>query len=597
MGAVLAIAAGAFLALVVAAPAAADVDDFVFDSFDAVYELGLDAEGRATLAATETIVAEFPDIDQNRGIIRAIPLEYQDRDVDLEVLGVTDETGAPVFVDRDDEGGFALLSIDDDTFKHGATTYVISYTMRDVIAHFEGSGTDEFYWDVNGDGWAQPFGTVSATVRLDQALAERVRPGESCYRGAYGATDPCEIVRADGGFTATAGDLGPYETLTIDIPFEGGTVVQPADPRDSWILRVWPLVVAALAAALAVLALVLRFVLWRDPKPARAIIAQYEPPEEADLRVEAQVIGATQRIVPAILIDAAVRGAVRIVDLDPDGADRRSDDDRYALELVDLERLEGETERELLRILFDDETGPGERVLPGAIDKATGAKLYGFISTADVKAAQRGLREKAKGAWARWIRGIVWFAFASLAVPWGWAFAWGIEDDGPFGLSMVAGVLAVVTTVFTSGPMRLSRKGADLRDHLRGLRLYLTVAEEDRIRVLQSPEGAERTGESIVKLYERLLPYAVLWGVEREWAEVLNRAYTASAAVPEWTTTNVLQTAMLTSFANSAMSHVAPITTSSSGGWSSSGGSSFSSGGFGGGFSGGGGGGGGGGGR
>ena len=40
-----------------------------------------------------------------------------------------------------------------DSYVHGATTYVISYTQRDTIRHFSDTNDDEFYWDVNGTGW------------------------------------------------------------------------------------------------------------------------------------------------------------------------------------------------------------------------------------------------------------------------------------------------------------------------------------------------------------------------------------------------------------------------------------------------------------
>ena len=121
------------------------------------------------------------------------------------------------------------------------------------------------------------------------------------------------------------------------------------------------------------------------------------------------------------------------------------------------------------------------------------------------------------------------------------------------------------------------------------------------MRVLQSPEGAQRIdttdAQSIVKLNERLLPYAVLWGVEDQWAEKLRADY--GEAAPQWLSSTSFTSSTLRSFTDIASVAARPIVTSSSGSssWSSSGSSSFSSGSSGGGFSGGGGGGGGGGGR
>src|SRR6187399_2219239 len=52
--------------------AGAGVDDFTFESFDAVYELSRGDDGRSQVRTTETLVAVFPDYDQNRGIKRAL---------------------------------------------------------------------------------------------------------------------------------------------------------------------------------------------------------------------------------------------------------------------------------------------------------------------------------------------------------------------------------------------------------------------------------------------------------------------------------------------------------------------------------------------
>jgi uncharacterized membrane protein YgcG len=97
----------------------------------------------------------------------------------------------------------------------------------------------------------------------------------------------------------------------------------------------------------------------------------------------------------------------------------------------------------------------------------------------------------------------------------------------------------------------------------------------------------------VVKLYEKLLPFAVLFGVEDQWSRVLAIHYTDSSVTPDWYIGNgAFNTALfigsLSSLSDAVTTSTTPIST---GGGSSFGGS------FGGGFSGGGGGGGGGGGR
>ncbi len=62
----------------------------------------------------------------------------------------------------------------------------------------------------------------------------------------------------------------------------------------------------------------------------------------------------------------------------------------------------------------------------------------------------------------------------------------------PFVLFLVAIIAAIVTLVAVADVRPLTEQGRAARDHLEGLRLYIRLAEADRLRVLQSPSGALR---------------------------------------------------------------------------------------------------------
>ncbi|HOT33070.1 MAG TPA: DUF2207 domain-containing protein, partial [Rhodoglobus sp.] len=171
VAAALAFAGPAISADAVAPSALSDVSDFDFESFSAEYHLDTDGSGRATMRVVETLVARFPDFDQNRGIIRAIPLKDGEYPLDVTMMSVTDAQGAPVYYERNDYDGFAEFALGTDEFVHGRTTYVLEYTINNPIRHFADSGGDEFYWDINGNGWQQQFDTVSAKVFLSPKLA------------------------------------------------------------------------------------------------------------------------------------------------------------------------------------------------------------------------------------------------------------------------------------------------------------------------------------------------------------------------------------------------------------------------------------------
>ena len=574
---------------------ASDVNDFDFESFDGQYYLELDDSGRASLRVVETIVALFPDFNQNRGIIRAIPLKNGETPLDLNVVSVEDENGSPVPYERSDYDGFAELALGTDDYVLGRTTYVIEYTMHDVIRAFADSGGEEFYWDVNGDGWQQTFQNVTAVVHLSPELESALTGNAACYWGSFGATDGCAITREGSSFTSSVGPVWPYSTLTVAVGFEGGTVVQPTLPRDSWIIQIVPKVLLGLSILWVVLSIVLRSLFWRDAKGRGTIIAQFEPPEGSDLLLDAELIKRRSSGLSAMLIDFAVRGMIRVIDSAPDDATAKH---RFEVELITADTANAREKRVLIA-LFGKDLVAGKRVNPASLKARDGASLYAMTAATTRFADTEGLRSKPVTKVPKYIIRASLFTWLAFAPVWAWAM-WS-EILGPEVVLPALGttVLGLVVPGVLSIPPRLTSAGAQAKEYLEGLRLYLTVAEEERMRMLQSPEGALRVNANdrgaVVKLNERLLPYAVLWGVEDQWVEELR----AAGETPDWLEGADFSPQMFHSFTTASTSSVRPIVTSSSSSssWSSSGGSSFSSGSSGGGFSGGGGGGGGGGGR
>ncbi|HEV7948883.1 MAG TPA: DUF2207 domain-containing protein, partial [Glaciihabitans sp.] len=81
------------------------VDDFSFESYTADYYLSRADDGTSQLQTVETFVAQFPDFDQNRGILRAIPLDYDGVELSPEVESVVDASGESVPFEEDTDGG------------------------------------------------------------------------------------------------------------------------------------------------------------------------------------------------------------------------------------------------------------------------------------------------------------------------------------------------------------------------------------------------------------------------------------------------------------------------------------------------------------
>ena len=592
------VAASGSVTAVGAPGARTGVDDFHFASFDAVYRLDRDAEQRSTLHTTEHLVAVFPDIDQNRGIRRAIPAVYDGHATHLEVISVTDADGTPRPYTSKRDGDFLVLTIALPVgwYVHGEQHYVIEYTERDVTRFFADTGVDEFYRDVNGTGWAQPFTQVTARLEPGPVIAAAATGDASCYRGSEGATTQCPIARDGTAFTAGAENLGAGQNLTIAVAFREGTFA--AAPFDPFAL-VPPLVMVGLGIAFVTIlgAVGYRILGLRGAKGRGTIVAWYEPPEGVSVPLAANLIGVPQRAFTASILDLAVRGKLRVLHDEPS--------DAYGVRLLDGSGLGGD-ERLVVGGLFWS-WSPLAAVLgtegPAADagvrwfrkrDRALGLLAASVRKNADALALSAGLRRKPPG-WPAALVGLGLLAGFLVLV----AHAIMANDEGVFALTFAVGLNALIWVTLgcihlVTGQRPLTSAGAQLVEHLHGLREYIRLAVADRLRMLQSATGAERLASGdgdVVRVYERLLPYAVLFGLEKEWQAVLASSY--GDAGPNWVEGGAGSSTILP-FAFHLAS--VPGVASASSSWGTSSGSSSSGGSSGGGSSGGGGGGGGGGG-
>ena len=606
------------LAIVGAGPVAAsvaassDTSDFTFDSFDATYELSQDDTGHSQLRVVETIVARFPDFEQNRGIIRAIPDNYRGVPLHTTVESIVDENGTDVPYETSSSDDFVELALGTDDFVFGKTTYVITYRQSDVVGDFSETSSEEFYWDVNGTGWDQPFGRVSAEVIIDPALSTAVTGDAACYIGASEEVGNCDIQQSGTTFSASATDLGPRENLTVSVGFTPGTFEIPEPtltappnldpvpvPLTMQLASGLPILGAIGAIVLAAL---MRVRSGRDAPGRGTIIPEYSEPKNITILQSSELIGRKESALPAAIVRLAVRGNIRIL------AYRvlEGTEAPYSLQYLGNDKTDT-TDQRLLDVLFGSSPAAGTIKPFGAYDSALGTALTGIAAEQPASLLQDGFRTPPARTGLAWAIPLL-MVFVLI----GSVFAIGFQNEtyrnvSPvLVISVVAAFIALIVTgiLGTRRPL-LTEKGALAREYLLGMKTYLDLAEKDRMEVLQSPRGAERVnvGDNLemVKLYEKLLPWAVLWGVEDQWMRELAVRVESEQLQPSWYVgTNGFDSMMFSSTMSGISTSITPPPPppSSSNGWGGSGGSSFSSGGsFGGGFSGGGGGGGGGGGR
>lgn len=561
----------------------ADVDAFVFDSLSVDYTLTRDEDGTARMRVVETFVAEFPESDQNRGMRRLLPETYNGQPLHPQLISVTDENGQARPVDTDSEDGTLGILTREPGYLHGRNTFVFTYDLENVVWDFADTGL-EFYWDVNGTDWKQPFREVTATLHIDPVLAASLAGRQACYIGEQDSTTPCsEIIASPDGttITASATDLAPHETLSFAVGFDEGAF----EVYDTGFLAS-PLGwlqsgAAVLLAGATGWALRNRRRYLRDDPGRPTVIAEYAPPRRIDALDAAVLLQKTSKAIPAEILELALLGSIRIVD---DGH-RRWGRAKLQAELVDP-RAADENGRRLLRGMFPNHrrgevyrfgtsdtrlSSESQRALKMAKDSLRGRDMY--------KPVPRGVRGWPVAAWAI-AAGLV-ILFGALALN---AY---VHPALPI-IGIVLAGASFIVVVFAVAGDPLSAAGAEVRDHLLGLDLFIRWAEGDRIRMLQSPTGAEREPvatddpREVLRIYERLLPYAVLFGREKEWAEHLTAAYAAAGVnAPIWYSGSGAFDASSFSAGIGTLSSAASSSSSTSGG--SSGGGSAGGGGGGGG--------------
>lgn len=507
-----------------AAPVSTDTDDFSFESLDVDYELSRAEDGTSRLRVEETFVAVFPEYDQNRGMRRSIPDTYLGAPLHPELISITDADGEPRAEETDSDDGYFSMTSRADGYVHGRQTYVFTYTLQNVTRAFEDTGVDEFYWDVNGEEWRQPFGRVAMRFTVDDALADALTGALACYAGDVGSTQTCDIGMDAGAVAAATTDMGPYQAMTVAVGFEPGTFT-PFD--GSYLASPWGWLqgVAGLGSVAAIVAaFVVRRRSLRDEPGRPTIIAEYTPPRDIDALESAVLLGLTTKAIPAEVLEQAVVGSIRIVE----GKPRRFSSAPLTAELVDPSRADGDG-RMLLEGLFPSGV-PGETFEFGRSDTRFSVAAQRILKAANTELVQRGLRRPVP-AGARALPPIIAVVAAAAAFPLGFvALAAGVHPLVPL-VVMIASALVVVVVSLLVARKPLTSRGAETRDHLAGLKVFIEWAEADRIRMLQSPAGAERapvdTGDprQMLRLYESLLPYAVVFGQEKEWAQQLAVLY------------------------------------------------------------------------
>lgn len=585
-----------------------------------------------SMEVTETIRVVALGAEINHGIYRDFPTDYRTpwdfrKTAGFKILQVLkDGRPEPYHTAGMENGTRVYIGQKEVTIPPGVYTYAIHYKTDRQLGFF--ADHDELYWNVTGNGWKFPIDEVSATVALPSGVTrDRIRV--EGYTGLQGSKDRNLEARVEAGgksvFRTTA-PLGSYEGLTIVTSWPKGVVRAPSR-FEEWevFLKDNRMLVVGVFGLLAILAyyLVVWFMVGRDPEKG-TIIPLYEAPDKLSPAAVRFIwkMDYDDKALASSIIHLAVQKCLKIEDKDGTYTLRRrtggegaalNEEARLlqnllgAQEILDLKLLNRgvivgavETLKKDLKARFEKVYFLTNRSYFIAGIAVTLFALLGSIGAGDATAVATG------GFMAIWLSGwsvgtfflvcqavAAWRAVASERGVLGKSFStFGALFTTAFTLPFLAGEVAGLymfgkgTSVWMLGILLIAvflnllffsllkaptRLGRTILDKIEGFRMYLVVAEKDRL----TPE-----------LFEKFLAYALALDVEQEWAEQFSDLLTeagrpggASNYSPAWFAgTSVLTAAAFATSIGGALSSsiasasVSPSSRSGSGGGGSSGG-------------------------
>lgn len=446
-----------------------------------------------SVSFTERILYHFPE--PRHGIFRMIPyIKTNDNGkqyaMAIDNFSVTDENNTPYQFSVTDDGGAKTYKIGDpDETIDGLHWYVLTYTVKGALTYFPGH--DELYWNAVGTSWQIPMLQASAIVTLPEPIPDDA-VHMNCFVGGAGSKETaCTTSYKNRDITITSQRIltaGEGLTYTVGIP-KGTVAVLEATEVIPWYNTVQGRILLAVFGIAAffwyIVAPIVVVIKWwtsgRDPKPAMGeVSAWFAPPKTPSRRLLTPAETGTLvdekadlRDIYASIIDLARRGYIKIIETKKNAFDFEKMKDWVA----DTALLP--FERELLSGIFSS----GDRVSIASLDVVkTLEKVKSMLYESLVN-------EKFFPSNPNTLRG--------------WYVALGV-------LSVVFfnPVLLLVSLIFGQAMPKKTLFGAEQAAVARSLKNFLT--SQDKQLAFQAKNQL---------MFEKLLPFAVAFGVEGIWAE------------------------------------------------------------------------------
>ena len=514
---------GVALALSIARDANAQYSnsDIRIRNFDAL----LTVNGDGSLDVVEQITVHFRGAADS--IVRDISLRQnnaQGRAVKLKVSAVSaaDVNGQPLRVEQERKnwGWTRGLRVSIPNTVNADRTIVIRYRVANAIRFYSSAikagERDELYWNITGNEWDASIDTVHAHVVLPNGATPT---SEAAYANALTVADA--KIEQDGpeiDFSSRY-RLPPHSGMTVGIDWPAGYISPRTSERGDELagqVRQSPILIPFIAFFVA-------FVFWmkrgRDPGED-TVQVQFDPVDGATPAELGTIVDNTAdtRDIASTLVDLAVRGYIRIEETAQSKILGLGEHADYIIHIVRKHAEWVGLRPHEIRCLgalssaspFDPFTilvAQLRNTFPRAMPRIRDGIFDSLVSRGYYRERPDALRKKWIGAAV--IIALIGYGLATL----GERMQWVTLAPDAF---MTAGI-ATAIIVLGFGLIMPARTVAGVRARAAalGFKEFLGRVESDRYdKMITSPE-----------MFERFLPYAMAFGVEKRWAGTFARAF------------------------------------------------------------------------
>ena len=536
-------------------------------SFDSEITIHSDA----SMLVAETIKVYAAGNKIKRGIYRDFPTKYKDDygnsvNISFKVLEVLRDGNLESYHTENLSNGIRVYFGSSDYYLPvGVYTYIIKYSTERQIGYFD--NFDELYWNVTGNGWDFFMEKVSATVNLPSSVSgdDLKLYGYTGYSGFKGADYNYEVISSDKIIFRSTTMLNPKEGLTIVVQWPKGLVYEPSESeRLGYFIQNNIQIVAGLIGIIILIFYYL--IIWSrvGKDPAKGIIFPlYEPPSElspGSVRFISEM-GYDNKVFTSTIVSLAVKGYLNIEEVDDryqlvkkSGSNKTLTNDEQVVlnklgfnknggrQVLELEQKNHSILQRAIKALKNSLKNSYEKnyfytnrkyffigialsviililsIIGGSEEQIfilAWISIWSIGVTALLFAvfkAWKGALSKGRGKVTA-LGGAIFITLFSIPFVLGQiaGFYFLSEVSSPLMILVIA-IVALVNIVFYNLLKAPTLLGREIMDKIDGFKMYLGVAEKDRMNSIKEPH---RTPE----LFESFLPYALALNVENKWAE------------------------------------------------------------------------------